>query len=51
MGEGGGMDGRSTLRTGDRSGGCHYFQAAADENQSQEGGSWVREEGINLRLL
>lgn len=40
LGEGGGVEethGRKQ-ETGDQLGGCRYFQAAADERQSQESG-------------
>lgn len=35
--------------TGDKLGGC--LQAAADEHQSQQRGSWGDEEGMGLRCL
>ena len=35
--------------TGDKLGGC--LQAAADEHQSQERGSWGDEEGMDLRRV
>lgn len=50
--QGEGTDGRDTRQEmGDKLGRCHCFQAAVDEHQNQESGSWGGEEGMNLRCV